>query len=968
MTNTTADLGSHQASADASAHSTSTEISDQNTGFSQQESIRNIEHSSVNDTNQDQASDLNTAAESLQNKQYMNQPYENIQQDHEFLNQPNENIQQDNEYLSQSNSSSGQNQPDHLNQSATSGDDSLDQSEGSLGRFYNNDYVGEEEHIPTRQSSVQGIPSSEQQGSQTFDITKIETTNVNADTGLESGNIPSQIIGSEPVEVPNETEIETHTVPFNDLASNTVPFDEQASHSVPFNDQMSQNYVSQEYNVPPNQGYQYYPVDQSQGQTQEVAKENDRDEDINQPPKSETHSAKSETHSDSDGWEVVNPNSIGPVPGPTHSRNQSMDNNVQFFISSGNSSLRVSPSGSSKSKDELEGHNEEHVDGAKGESEYLRDRIENMNLYDKSHIETHIQPVHSNVVHAPPPLTSSGTGYSAPSTSSSLGPPPMGGAGGSNPFRKSPLTLNVSTSKSADTSPHFTQDSVLSSTRLDATKTNFENSPVSLNQSISPIPPSVEAQNMNINNMATDSPDIQGFTKPGISPDTPLSSTSQRIGVPQSPIMPRKESPFQPPVPVPRIIPDSRNKPVKASHDIPGIALPQNANLYGRNKPDYEKDTTEIKPVDNEINQRDKKLGRTTPDLDKSVEKLTSETRSGRKTPEWDSNRRGYERKTGRRTPDWDGERTTDRNRGRRTPDWDSRQGGDRYGRRTPDWDSRRTGERSQGRRTPDWDSRQSSSRYGRRTPDWDQAGDNDNSRRSYDRADDSIRDRRDFDEDKLSSKPPAGSSGISNKSQPRPAAPRSAFRDMVKSRSKNNVSPATSLLNFEPPVVANVLLAPAATDTKIVKKDTSEELADLKPVASLISSLSEQINTDDSVPKVKSQPKSKSDEKPERLKPDKSREPNVRTGYEKEPNVRTGYDRNSERSNREVLRQNRSYEKGLNDSRNVSREKLKSYGSRDSLESELRDDSREERYRRGNSRDRERLDPYDRYYRYDIL
>ena len=941
MTNTTAELGSHEESVDANAQSAKTEISDQNTVFSQQESIRNIEPSSVHDTNQTQVNDSNAASESIQNQQYVNQPYENVQQDNEFLNQLNENTLQENEYLNQSNSSSGQNQSDQLNQSANSGDDSLDQSDGSLGRFYNNDYIAEEEHIPSRQSSVQGIPSSEQQGSQTFDITNIENASVSADTGLESENIPSQTVDSEPVNVPKETELENNTVPFNEPASNIATFDEQASHSVPLNDQMSHNY---EYNAPPNQGYQYYPVDQSQTQTQEVAKENEN-EDINQPPKSETHSAKSETHSDSDGWEVVNPNSIGPVSGPTHSRNQSMDNNVQFFISSGNSSLRVSPSGSAKSKDELEGHNDEHIDGAKNESEYLRDRIENLNLYDKTHVETHIQPVHGNVVHAPPPVGSS----APPPPSSTLGPPPMGGAGGSNPFRKSPLTLNVSTSKSADSSPHFTQDSVLSSTRLDVTKTNFENSPVSLNQSISPIPPSVEAQNRNINKMATDSPDIQGFSKPGLIPDTPLSSASQRIGanLPQSPIMPRKESPFQPPVPVPRNIPDSRNKPVKASHDIPGVSAQQNANLYDRNKSDHDKDRTDN--ADNDINQRDKRHGRTTPDLDKSVERLTSDTRSGRKTPEWDSNRRGYERKTGRRTPDWDKERMTDRNRGRRTPDWDSRQGGDRYGRRTPDWDSRRSGERSQGRRTPDWDGRQASSRYGRRTPDWDQADDC----------------RRDYDEDKLTSKPPAGSSGVANKSQSRPAARQSAFREMVKSRSKNNVSPATSLLDFEPPVVANVLLAPAATDTKIGKKDTSEELADLKPVASLITSLSEQINTDNSITKGKSQPKSKSDEKTERLKPDKSREPTVRTGYEKEPTVRTGYDRSSERNNREALRQNRSYEKGLNDSRNVSREKLKSYGSRDSLESELqRDDSREDRYRRGNSRDRDRLDPYDRYYR----
>lgn len=889
MTNTTDDLSTGQNNTDGTI---------QNEGFAQQEHVRQIDHSSVSDTNQPDT-------------------------DHHA----NENSQQDNEYLNESNSSYDQNQVDYLNQL---GDDGLDQSEGSIGRFYVNDYVGEGEtsdsHFTAKPLNAQELTSLEKQGSQPFDVKGIansQNTTESGDTVEGSANIPSQTVDTEPGGVPNEVVLE--------------------SHSVPFNDHMSQTHVNQEYTAKSEQSNQYISADGEQGHPEQVVKESDKEEEMSQPAKSETHSE--------DGWELVHPHGLGP-PSHSHSRNQSMDNNVQFFISSGNSSLRVSPSGSSKSKDEVEsipGQIERHVDDAKNDSENLKDKIEKTVLFDKSHMASG----DSNELHGSVPPPQKTAPLSGPPLSSSLGPPPVGGTTGVNPFRKSPLVLNVATTKTDNPSP-ITHDFLLSSTRLDTTKTNFENSPVSLNQSISPIPPNLESQG--IDNTVNDSPDIQELTKPGCNPDTPLSSQRKGINVPQSPIMPRKESPFQPPVPVPRNHPDSRSKPVKASHNIPGVSanVSQNPSMHDKKISEYEKDKAGRRTPDWDNSQREKNRGRTTPDLDRGVEKLT-ESRSGRRTPDWDTNRKNYDRRTGRRTPDWDKEKTRDRNRGRRTPDWDSRQNSDRHGRRTPDWDSQRTSERNQGCRTPDWDSRQSSNRYGRKTPEWDQS--DDNPYRSYDRSDD----RRDLDEDRLSGKPPVGSFGAINKGQPRSLARQSAFREMVKNRSKNNISPAASLLDFEPPAMSNILLVPAASNTKTVKKQTEqskdtseEELSDLKPVASLISSISEKINTVDSVSKIKDQTKSKSIEKTEKLKPDNSREPNVRTGYEK----------NSDKSSRETLRPNRSYDKGLNDSRNASREKLRSYGSRDSLESELRDDSRE-RHRRGNSRDRDRVDPYDRYYRY---
>ncbi|MEW8544969.1 MAG: hypothetical protein AB2693_15695, partial [Candidatus Thiodiazotropha sp.] len=549
-----------------------------------------------------------------------------------YVNHANGNSKE-NEQLNRSNSSYGETQPNYVSHSATSdGDDSLDHSEGSVGRFFVNDYVGDSEpHLSSRQSSVQGVAISDQQVSQSYDGTGVENANIRTDNSNVANSIPSQILGNEQG-VLNEAGITSQT-----NTSNV--------------DQFSQNHINQEYTGHSDHVYQYYAGDESQNHPPQVTKELEKEEDANQP-------AKSETHSD-DGWELVHPHGLEH---PTHSRNQSIDNNVQFFISSGNSSLRVSPSGSSKSKDEVEsipGQNEGQTVGTKKDSEKLRDRLEKS---DQSQLQS--VPGENSEIPGMIPPPSTAAGLSGPPPSSSLGPPPMGGIGSVNPFRKSPATVP----KPENPSP-LTQDSLLSSTRLDTTKASFENSPVVLNQSISPIPPASEIQNRNV---VSESPDIQIPTHLEPIPDTPLSATSQRKGitVPQSPIMARKESPFQPPVPASRNIPDSRNKPIKASHTIPGVSsnIPKNSN------PDAEQDRTGRKTPDWESSQRDKNYGRRTPDWDRN-----NESRPGRRTPDLDSGRR-YERRTGRRTPDWDRERTADRNRGRRTPDWDSRQNADRYG------------------------------------------------------------------------------------------------------------------------------------------------------------------------------------------------------------------------------------------------------------------------------------------------
>ena len=844
----------------------------QNSGIAQQVSIRDTDLSSSHDKNQPNS--------------YLNH----------FNNTP-----QQNEYLNQSNSSYDQNQQDNLTATVPTneGGENVDQSEGSVGRFFMNDYEGEVENV-TGQAIIPSVSGSEEQ-IHNHEVPNIEQTNISAESN-NSDNIQSHMLGNEPESVPNQVNLAAQSI--EPVAIN--------------NDPLSQDYNFESVKQS-DQAYPYYAVDASQAQPVNIAKESEKEDEG-------SHHTKSETHSEDD-WELVQPQGLVPN---SHSRTQSMDNNVQFFISSGNSSLRVSPSGSSKSKDDLDGipgHHASQTEALIGDNNVNNEKVVENKIEGEPrvHVTDNKTEVNSFV---PPPVTV--TGLSAPPPTLTLGPPPMGMVSGSNPFRRSPSQTDSSMLKADNPSP-VTQESLLSSTRLDSTKTNFENSPVVLNQSISPIPPGLDLHRDTANNA---SPDIHDIGKPNQNPDTPVSSVNQRKSVvPQSPIMPRKESPFQPPGQMIRNSADSRSKPVKASHTIPGVSANEQQNLSaynraGRKTPD----------VDGE------RGGRKTPDWDRNNERSVGENKSGRKTPDWDIDRRSYERRTGRRTPDWDRDRTTDRNRGRRTPDWDSRQNSDRYGRRTPEWDRERNNDRNLGRRTPDWDSKQSSSRYGRKTPDWDQSTDSEN--------------KKFYDGDRLSSKPPAGTLGNSNKAPPQRAPGRqSAFRDMVKNRSKNNVSPATSLLDFEPPVVSNILLVPAALDTKSTNidksKKVSDDLSELKPVASLINSLSEQINTDDNVSKLKAQPKNRSDESSEKFKSDT-----------RETNNRTAYDRNRDRDPRDTLRHNRSYEKGLNDTRNASRDKLRSYGSRDSLENELQDDSSKERHQRGSSRDRDRLDPYDRYYR----
>ena len=559
------------------------------------------------------------------------------------------------------------------------------------------------------------------------------------------------------------------------------------------------------------------------------------------------------------------------APAASHSRNTSMDDNVHFFIGSNASSTRVSPAQSTKT-DDGSGSQRSGVSNSAGQTgdktaqDMAQNRVPAANQRQEADIavsEEMLTPVIATSNSAPPQ-----PGFGQPSNSLShppvqapppnifTGPPPVmsGSAMAGNPYRKSPLTDSVA------------DNSVLSSTRLDVTKPNSDNSPVVLNRSISPIP----------SDHMTDKPDLNADiavskSEPSVV-DTPRTSGSQKpTRIPESPVMPRKESPFQPP---------GRSKPVKASHDIIVSANPNSEdvreNLNSRRDPDH---------VRNGSDRSDKSGDRQNPDKEVS-----------------------------RRTE------------GRRTPDWDSR--------------------RSEGRRTPDWDRRRDDRGYGRRTPDWDSRED----RHSRDPERDRYRRHGDEDGgDRLTSRPPRPGNGNDRGHSSRPR--QSAFHQIQSSRSKNNVSPATSLWDTPDNLstVSNILLVPQATNSSSAPRSQGTTAPSvLTPVASLITSMSEHIKTEDSDSKrndqdEKTQGQNSFNETKDRAKDrDSGRQPD-----------RGGNRDDDDRG----LRGNRSYEslrdkeRSFKDSRNDSREKLSMYSSRNSLD---QDDPRE-RSRRGDSRERER-------------
>ncbi|XP_052789106.1 uncharacterized protein LOC128223773 isoform X2 [Mya arenaria] len=434
-------------------------------------------------------------------------------------------------------------------------------------------------------------------------------------------NVVSQPSGQIPVDI-------NSSIP---MYSGQMPFDPHAQYQqdVP----MYQN-TQVMSNLPPSvpstgESLLNVPPSAESGGSWPPTQESYSKESIEEQPESQPQATTTPTFSD---WELV-PNSeveqplaaqleTPPVaqletphvaqlempPSSVHSRNASIDNNVKFFISSNNSSARGSPSSTGKAtEDDLL---QEH-----------ENKVTNPRIQKPVNKEIHDNIAKSEVAQ-----------ISAP-------PPPMAGSGpkGGNPFRKGKLEVGQE------------DVSLLSSTQLDVTKPNYENSPVVLNQSISPIMGHIDQNKMRDQ---SESPDLNDDKPQGNITDTPVSSQSKKtIGnVKQSPIMPRKESAFQP------LKQEGKNKPVKASHEIPGIAEQEQKSRPNTGKP-----------------SSGERRGRYSPDMDNG---------RGRRTPEWESQdrqaeRKGgseYDKKYGRRTPDWD---SSQRKGGRRSPDREK----DRYGR-----------------------------------------------------------------------------------------------------------------------------------------------------------------------------------------------------------------------------------------------------------------------------------------------
>ncbi|XP_060586263.1 uncharacterized protein LOC132742001 isoform X4 [Ruditapes philippinarum] len=522
-------------------------------------------------------------------------------------------------------------------------------------------------------------------------------------------------------------------------------------------------------------------------------------------------------------WEMIPPAVEGTVS--AHSRNASIDNNVHFFISSTNSSARVSPASSKAGEDKtgvnLVDKKEETVPNRQTDVQNARPNTQAETLNQ----QPSVGPPQSQPVGLPPPM--------------------LGGKKGGNPFRKSP---NIEAAQAVSSNSDV---SMLSSTRLDVTRPNFENSPVVLNQSISPITANVESTGQRDG----ESPELEMLKNSGSLPVTPVSSQPRKTAaVQQSPILPRKESPFQPPKQ------DTMSKITKSSQDIPEDPVRES-----------------VKP--------------------------------------------GISDKHGRRTPD------RDRAYRSRTPDWDSGDRGNEV--RRSERDSRRKTDRG-------YDDRE---RYNR------------------------DRDRYGADSDRVTTRPPPGSSTSDRVTRTR----QSAFHHIQTNRSKNNVSPAASLIDVADnvPAMPNILLMPASSTAGTVAAPVGGAPSELNPVVSLISSLSEQITTDNNGDDSKHSRNDSKFSAKERESKDRYRE---KDRYrDRDDRGRYGKDRDRDRGSREDIRGNRSYDslrdRGLKDSRNNSREKLSMYDSRDSLD---RDDSRD-RTRRGDSRERDRSyrdDYYDRSYR----
>ncbi|KAL3871831.1 hypothetical protein ACJMK2_039803 [Sinanodonta woodiana] len=268
-------------------------------------------------------------------------------------------------------------------------------------------------------------------------------------------------------------------------------------------------------------------------------------------------------------WEMVQPQGLSSSS--QHSREGSLDNNVHFFIGSEQSSSRNTPSKLSDSS--VNQVIEES--SLKAVSEFSNPQVDLNNFHLPLKKEN--QDSSSNVVgNVNSSLLNASTNVKPPPSSYSdenATPPKGSGANGDNPFRKSAMKSSSRNSPKQPLSLVTQGDSYLQRVK--------EADNLLLNQSISPIPTIHDEYNVKQQETppsAKYQSKHQSEIKPNVDDgkrhhldiknDLPVSASKELTKLPpESPIMPRKESPFQP-LPTRRKETDSKRMPVKASHDL----------------------------------------------------------------------------------------------------------------------------------------------------------------------------------------------------------------------------------------------------------------------------------------------------------------------------------------------------------------------------------------------------------------
>ncbi|KAK3590775.1 hypothetical protein CHS0354_038713 [Potamilus streckersoni] len=279
-------------------------------------------------------------------------------------------------------------------------------------------------------------------------------------------------------------------------------------------------------------------------------------------------------------WEMVQ--TQGYSSSAHHSREGSLDNNVHFFIGSEQSSSRNTPSKLSDSS--VNQVIEESSLKAGSEFNYPQVDSDNIQLAPKKENQhsssNFVGNVNSSLSNA-----SANPNLPPPSHSDQTATPPKGsGAPGDNPFRKAAVKSSSRNSSSQSLSSTTQGDSHLQRMK--------EADQLLLNQSISPIP---RIHDSNLNQQETppsakyqskhpleSKPKFNEGGRPhlDVKNDLPVSTSKELAKLsPESPIMPRKESPFQPP-PARKKEADSKRMPVKASHDL----LPSSSKGVGKEK------------------------------------------------------------------------------------------------------------------------------------------------------------------------------------------------------------------------------------------------------------------------------------------------------------------------------------------------------------------------------------------------